>query len=153
MFERFTEEARRVVVLSQEEARLLNHTYIGTEHVLLSLVADPASPTAALLADVKITPRRIRHELVEIVGRGTQPTAGHIPFTPQAKHVIELAVRAALEMRHDTVKPEHLFIGVLDEERGLAARILLTLGGDLANLRRDALVASRQTDQQRGWTP
>jgi ATP-dependent Clp protease ATP-binding subunit ClpC len=153
VFERFTDEARRVVVLSQEESRLLHHTYIGTEHVLLALVADPASATSGILGGVGITTRRIRHELLDIVGHGSQPSPGHIPFTPQAKHVIELAVRAALELRDELVEPPHIFLGVLGEERGLAARILVTLGGELGDLRQEAVVALGQTEQQRGWTP
>lgn len=153
MFERFTDEARRVVVLSQQESQLLHHTYIGTEHVLLALVADPDNPTGRVLTGARLTHRRIRHELVEIVGHGSQPVGGHIPFTPQAKHVIELAVREALELRHELVEPGHLLLGVLGEERGLAARILVTLGGDLGELRQEAHLVLGQTQQQRGWTP
>jgi ATP-dependent Clp protease ATP-binding subunit ClpC len=153
VFERFTDEARRVIVLSQEESRLLNHDYIGTEHVLLALVADPESPMTQLLAVAKVTDRRVRHELVEIVGRGSLPPSGHMPFTPQAKQVVELAVRQALELRHEHIEPAHLLYGVLAVERGLAARILVTLGSDLDQLRQEVLRVLAQTQHQRGWTP
>ncbi len=140
MFERFTDDARRVVVLAQEEARLLHHNDIGTEHLLLALLSHDADGIGAqaLLAD-GITYERARVEVVEIVGRGGEPPAGHIPFTPRAKHVLELSLREALEAGHDELGSEHILLGLIREGSGVGVQVLVKLGADLSQLRHQVI--------------
>jgi len=135
MFERFTERARRVVVHAQEEARDLNHTYIGTEHLLLGLLREPESAAARALRELGIGQDQVREQVVEIVGRGSEAPPGHIPFTPRAKKVLELSLREALQLSHNYIGTEHILLGLIREGRGVAAKVLATLGGDLSRVR------------------
>ncbi len=132
MFERFTDGARRVVVVAQEQSRLLNHHYIGTEHLLLGLLSEQ-SPGLAFdaLALLSISPDGVRRRLVEIAGRGKRPPRGHIPFTPRAKKILELSLREALRIRNNYIGSEHLLLALLSEREAMAARILVELGVDL----------------------
>ena len=130
MFERFTDEGRQVVVLAQEEARGLNHCYIGTEHILLGLTRVEESPAAKVLASVGLTLERVRAEIVRIVAPGEEGTSGQIPFTPRAKKVLELSLREALSLGHDWIGSEHILLGILHEGEGVAARILSDAGAE-----------------------
>ncbi len=127
MFERFTERARQVVVLAQEEARILKHNYIGTEHILLGLLREQEGLAARVLESLDITVERVRAQVVRIVGSGEEVTSGPIPFTPRAKKVLELALREALSLGHNYIGTEHILLGLLREEEGLAARVLESL--------------------------
>jgi ATP-dependent Clp protease ATP-binding subunit ClpC len=124
MFERFTNKARHVVVLSQEEARLLNHNYIGTEHILLGLLGEPESIGGQVLASFGITRDGVREEVVEKIGRGKSTPSGHIPFTPRAKKTLELSLREALAIKHNYIGTEHIVLGLIREGEGVAAQIL-----------------------------
>jgi ATP-dependent Clp protease ATP-binding subunit ClpC len=135
MFERFTERARRVVVHAQEEARDLNHTYIGTEHLLLGLTREPDSAAARALRELDIGRDAVRERVVEIVGRGSDAPSGHIPFTPRAKKVLELSLREALQLSHNYIGTEHILLGLIREGQGVAAEVLTSLGGDLSRVR------------------
>jgi ATP-dependent Clp protease ATP-binding subunit ClpC len=135
MFERFTERARRVVVHAQEEARDLNHSYIGTEHLLLGLMREPGSAAARALRELGIGRDGVREQVVEIVGRGSDPPPGHIPFTPRAKKVLELSLREALQLSHNYIGTEHILLGLVREGHGVAAKVLASLGGDLSRVR------------------
>ncbi|HLF43105.1 MAG TPA: Clp protease N-terminal domain-containing protein, partial [Acidimicrobiia bacterium] len=127
MFERFTDRARRVVVLAQEEARHLNHNYIGTEHILLGLLNEGEGIAAQALESLDIDLASVRDEVVKIIGQGQQSPSGHIPFTPRAKKVLELSLREALQLGHNYIGTEHILLGLLREEEGLAARVLESL--------------------------
>jgi len=127
MFERFTERARQVVVLAQEEARTLKHNYIGTEHILLGLLREEEGLAARVLESLDITVERVRAQVVRIVGSGEEVTSGQIPFTPRAKKVLELALREALSLGHNYIGTEHILLGLVRENEGVAARILLDL--------------------------
>src|ERR1035438_468156 len=135
MFERFTERARQVVVLAQEEARTLKHNYIGTEHILLGLLREEEGLAARVLESLDITVDRVRAQVVRIVGSGEEVTSGQIPFTPRAKKVLELGLREALSLRHDYIGTEHLLLGLIREREGLGARLLTQAGVDLLSLR------------------
>jgi ATP-dependent Clp protease ATP-binding subunit ClpA len=135
MFERFSDRARRVIVLAQEEARLLAHDYIGTEHVLLGLLHESQGIAGQALASSGIELDRVRAQVGERVGRGTAAPPGHIPFTPRAKKVLELSLREALQLGHDYIGTEHILLGLIREGQGLAAQILVALGIDLPRLR------------------
>jgi ATP-dependent Clp protease ATP-binding subunit ClpA len=124
MFERFTNRARHVVVLSQEEARLLSHNYIGTEHILLGLLGEPESIGGQVLAGFGLTLDGVRREVVEKIGRGKSKPAGHIPFTPRAKKTLELSLREALSIKHNYIGTEHILLGLIREGEGVAAQIL-----------------------------
>ncbi len=124
MFERFTSRARHVVVLSQEEARLLNHNYIGTEHILLGLLGEPESIGGQVLASFGLTRDGVREEVVEKIGRGKSAPSGHIPFTPRAKKTLELSLREALAIKHNYIGTEHILLGLIREGEGVAAQIL-----------------------------
>jgi ATP-dependent Clp protease ATP-binding subunit ClpC len=124
MFERFTQRARHVVVLAQEEARRLNHNYIGTEHILLGLLGEPESVAGIVLAGFGITRERVRAEVEELVGTGKKAPAGHIPFTPRAKKTLELALREALGLKHSYIGTEHILLGLIREGDGVAVQIL-----------------------------
>jgi hypothetical protein len=135
MFERFTDRARRVVVLAQEEARFLNHDYIGTEHILLGLVHEEQGVAARALESLGISLEAVRAEVTKVVGRGKHPPTGHIPFTPRAKKVLELSLREAIQLNHDYIGTEHILLGVVREGEGVAAQVLVKLGADLSRVR------------------
>src|SRR5881392_2357394 len=139
MFERFTERARQVVVLAQEEARTLKHNYIGTEHILLGLLREEEGLAARVLESLDITVERVRAQVVRIVGSGEEVTSGQIPFTPRAKKVLELALREALSLGHNYIGTEHILLGLVRENQGVAARILLDFDAD-AELVREATI-------------
>jgi ATP-dependent Clp protease ATP-binding subunit ClpA len=136
MFERFTNRARRVIVLAQDEARLLNHDYIGTEHILLGLLADGEGIAALALDRIGIKLDTVRQQVEQIVGTGKQRTrSGHIPFTPRAKKVLELSLREAIRLGNNYIGPEHILLGLIREGEGVAAQILARLGGELPVVR------------------
>ncbi len=135
MFERFTDRARRVVVLAQEEAGRLNHNYIGTEHLLLGLIHEGEGIAARALESLGIRLEVVRTEVEEIIGRGSEPPAGRIPFTPRAKKVLELSLREALQLSHSYIGTEHILLGLIREGEGVAAQVLVTLGADLDRVR------------------
>jgi hypothetical protein len=137
MFERFTERARQVVVLAQEEARTLKHSYIGTEHILLGLLREEEGVAARVLESLDITVERVRAQVVRIVGSGEEVTSGQIPFTPRAKKVLELALREALNLDDDYIGTEHILLGLLDENTGVAARILVDFEADSEKIRNE----------------
>jgi ATP-dependent Clp protease ATP-binding subunit ClpC len=139
MFERFTDQARRVVVLAQEESRILNHNYIGTEHLLLGLIHEGQGGAATALEAMGISLEAVRHQVEEIVGKGQEAPSGHIPFTPRAKKVLEFSLRESLQLGHDYIGTEHILLGLIREGNGLAARILVRLGADLAGVREQVL--------------
>jgi ATP-dependent Clp protease ATP-binding subunit ClpC len=139
MFERFTDRARKAVKHAQEEARDLGHNHIGTEHVLIGLLTDPESIGARALAAFGMSLEAVRADVERIVGRGEGAPAGHIPFTPRAKKVLELSLREALKLRHNYIGTEHIVLGLVREGEGLAARILVDSGADLPPLRREVL--------------
>src|SRR5579871_3325996 len=124
MFERFTDRARRVVVLAQEEARMLNHNYIGTEHILLGLIHEGEGVAAKSLESLGISLEGVRSQVEEIIGQGQQAPSGHIPFTPRAKKVLELALREALQLQHNYIGTEHILLGMIREGEGVAAKIM-----------------------------
>jgi ATP-dependent Clp protease ATP-binding subunit ClpC len=135
MFERFTDRARRVVVLAQEESRMLNHNYIGTEHILLGLVHEGGGVAAEALTAMGIGLEAVREQVEEIIGQGQAAPAGHIPFTPRAKKVLELSLREALQLGHNYIGTEHILLGLVREGEGVAAQVLQKLGGDLNRVR------------------
>jgi ATP-dependent Clp protease ATP-binding subunit ClpC len=135
MFERFTDRARRVVVLAQEEARLLNHSYIGTEHVLLGLIADPGGVAFQALTSHGIDTAAVHRSVVQIIGEGAEAPPSHIPFTPRAKKVLELSLRESLQMGHNYIGSEHILLGLIREGEGVAAQVLTSLGVRLDDLR------------------
>ena len=135
MFERFTDRARRVIVLAQEEARLLNHNYIGTEHLLLGLLHDGGGTAASALESLGVTLDAAREQVREMIGEGKQPQQGHIPFTPRAKKVLELSLREALSLGDDHIGTEHLLLGLLAEADGVGAQIVARLGASLRAVR------------------
>ncbi len=139
MFERFTERARQVVVLAQEEARTLKHNYIGTEHILLGLLREEEGLAARVLESLDITVERVRSQVVRIVGSGEEVTAGQIPFTPRAKKVLELALREALSLGHNYIGTEHILLGLVRENEGVAARILLDFDADSEKIRNEVI--------------
>jgi ATP-dependent Clp protease ATP-binding subunit ClpC len=130
MFERFTDRARRVVVLAQEEARMLNHNYIGTEHILLGLIHEGEGVAARALESLNISPEAVRQQVEEIIGQGQAAPTGHIPFTPRAKKVLELSLREALQLGHNYIGTEHILLGLIREGEGVAAQVLQKLGAD-----------------------
>jgi ATP-dependent Clp protease ATP-binding subunit ClpA len=155
VFERFTERARQVVVLGQEEARMLRHNYIGTEHILLGLLRDEGGTAARVLESLEITVERVRGQVVRIVGSGEEVTTGQIPFTPRAKKVLELALREALNLGHNYIGTEHILLGLIaknedaavrrrpnpggEEHEGVAVRILHDLDVDAENIRNEVI--------------
>ena len=126
MFERFTDRARRVVVLAQEEARMLNHNYIGTEHILLGLIHEGEGVAAKALESLGISLEAVRQQVEEIIGQGQQAPSGHIPFTPRAKKVLELSLREALQLGHNYIGTEHLLMGILREFDSVAAKLIIS---------------------------
>ena len=139
MFERFTDRARRVVVLAQEEARLLNHNYIGTEHILLGLIHEGEGVAAKALESLGISLEAVRSQVEEIIGQGGQSPSGHIPFTPRAKKVLELSLREALQLGHNYIGTEHILLGLIREGEGVAAQVLVKLGADLSRVRQQVI--------------
>src|SRR5437868_6146355 len=139
MFERFTERARQVVVLAQEEARTLKHNYIGTEHILLGLLREEEGLAARVLESLDITVERVRAQVVRIVGSGEEVTSGQIPFTPRAKKVLELALREALSLGHNYIGTEHILLGLVRENEGVAARILLDFDAHSEKIRNEVI--------------
>jgi hypothetical protein len=139
MFERFTDRAWRVVVLAQEEARLLNHNYIGTEHILLGLVHEEQGVAARALTELGISLEAVRAQVVEIIGMGQRAPTGHIPFTPRAKKVLELSLREALQFGHDYIGTEHILLGMIREGEGVAAQVLVKLGASQDRVRRQVV--------------
>ena len=135
MFERFTDRARRVVVLAQEEARHLDHNYIGTEHILLGLIHEGEGVAARALTALDISLEAVRVQVVEIVGHGSDAPSGHIPFTPRAKKVLELSLREALALNHNYIGTEHILLGLVREGGGVAAQVLVKEGGSLIRVR------------------
>ena len=139
MFERFTDRARRVVVLAQEEARMLNHNYIGTEHILLGLIHEGEGVAAKALESLDISLDGVRQQVEEIIGQGQQAPSGHIPFTPRAKKVLELSLREALQLGHNYIGTEHILLGLIREGEGVAAQVLVKLGADLNKVRQQVI--------------
>ena len=139
MFERFTDRARRVVVLAQEEAKMLNHNYIGTEHILLGLIHEGEGVAAKSLESLDISLDAVREQVQEIIGQGQQQPTGHIPFTPRAKKVLELSLREALQLGHNYIGTEHILLGLIREGEGVAAQVLVKLGADLNRVRQQVI--------------
>jgi ATP-dependent Clp protease ATP-binding subunit ClpC len=139
MFERFTDRARRVVVLAQEEARLLNHNYIGTEHLLLGLIHEGEGVAAKALESLGISLEAVRAQVEEIIGQGQSAPTGHIPFTPRAKKVLELSLREALQLGHNYIGTEHILLGLIREGEGVAAQVLVKVGASLDRVRQQVI--------------
>ena len=152
MFERFTDRARRVVVLAQEEARLLNHSYIGTEHILLGLIHEDEGVAAKAMQSLGISLEAVRSQVEEIIGQGGSSPSGHIPFTPRAKKVLELSLREALQLGHNYIGTEHILLGLIREGEGVAAQVLVKLGADLSRVRQQViqLLSGYQGGQGKG---
>jgi ATP-dependent Clp protease ATP-binding subunit ClpC len=139
MFEKFTDRARRVLVLAQEEARMLNHNYIGSEHILLGLIHEGEGVAAKALESLGISLDAVRQQVEEIIGQGQQAPSGHIPFTPRAKKVLELGLRESLQLGHNHIGTEHILLGLLREGEGVAAQVMVRLGADLNRVRREVI--------------
>jgi ATP-dependent Clp protease ATP-binding subunit ClpC len=140
MFERFTDRARRVVVLAQDEARALNHNYVGTEHILLGLLDEEHGLAAKTLAALDVGLDAVRDQVKEIIGVGEYSPVGHIPFTPRAKKVLELSLREALQLGDNYIGTEHILLGLIREGDGVAAQVLVRLGCDLNRVRQQVLL-------------
>ena len=153
MFERFTDRARRVVVLAQEEARMLNHNYIGTEHLLLGLIHEGEGVAARALESLGISLDAVRQQVEEIIGQGQQAPSGHIPFTPRAKKVLELSLREALQLGHNYIGTEHILLGLIREGEGVAAQVLVKLGADLNRVRQQVIQLISAQQPQPGHRP
>ena len=157
MFERFTDRARRVIVMAQQEARLLSHSYIGTEHLLLGLLADGGGTAAQALESLGVTLEAAREQVREMVGEGQQPQQGHIPFTPRAKRVLELSLREALNLGDDHIGTEHLLLGLLAEADDVGAQIVARLGASPRAVREKVIeltgaVPDPAALEMRSWT-
>ncbi|HEV2452300.1 MAG TPA: Clp protease N-terminal domain-containing protein, partial [Streptosporangiaceae bacterium] len=139
MFERFTDRARRVIVLAQEEARQLGHNYIGTEHLLLGLIDEDEGVAAKALQELGIGVEAVRHKVEEIIGRGEGASAGHIPFTPRAKKVLELSLRESVQLGHHYIGTEHILLGLIREGDDVGAKVLTQLGVDLNTVRQQVV--------------
>jgi len=139
VFERFTDRARRVVVLAQEEARMLNHNYIGTEHILLGLIHEGEGVAAKALESLGISLEGVRQQVEEIIGQGQSAPSGHIPFTPRAKKVLELSLREALQLGHNYIGTEHILLGLIREGEGVAAQVMIGSGADYAAVRQQVV--------------
>src|SRR5450631_2714367 len=139
VFERFTDRARRVLVLAQEEARLLNHSFIGTEHILLGLIHEGEGVAAKALESLGVSLEAVREKVEETIGlAGTAPT-GSPPFTPRAKKVLELSLREALQLGHSYIGTEHMLLGLVREGEGVAATVLVSLGAELGRVRQEVI--------------
>ena len=139
MFERFTDRARRVAVLAQEEARMLHHDYIGTEHILLGLIREGEGVAAQDLESLGISLEAVRQQVEGITGQGQQAPSGHIPFTPRATKVLELSLREALQLGHNYIGTEHILLGLIREGEGVAAQVLVKLGADPSRIRQQVI--------------
>jgi ATP-dependent Clp protease ATP-binding subunit ClpC len=139
VFERFTEPARQVIVLAQEEARALKHNYVGTEHILLGLLREKEGLAARVLALLDVTLAEVRAQVAQIIGQGDELEAGQIPFTPRSKKVLELTLREALSLGHNYIGTEHLLLGLVRENEGVASRILLDFGVDAETVRNELI--------------
>jgi ATP-dependent Clp protease ATP-binding subunit ClpC len=139
MFERFTDRARRIVVLAQEEARRLDHNYIGTEHILLGLIREGDGIAARALESFEISLDAARQQVEELIGRGQQAPSGHIPFTPRAKKVLELSLRESLQLGYSYIGTEHILLGLIREGDGVAAQVLVRRGADLNRVRQEVI--------------
>jgi ATP-dependent Clp protease ATP-binding subunit ClpC len=139
VFERFTKRGRQVVVLAQDEARALKHNYIGTEHILLGLLREEEGLAVRVLKSLSVTVEEVRAQVARIVGQGDEVVTGQIPFTPRAKKVLELSLREALSLGHDYVGPEHLLLGLVRENEGVAARILADFDADAEKVRNEII--------------
>ena len=139
MFERFTDRARRVVVLAQEEARMLNHNYIGTEHLLLGLIRESEGVAAKALESLGISLDAVRQQVEEIIGQGQQAPSGHIPFTKRAKKALEMSLRESVQLGHNYIGTEHILLGLIREGDGVAAQVLVKLGADLNRVRQQVI--------------
>jgi len=154
VFERFTERARQVVVLAQDEARALKHNYIGTEHILLGLLREEEGVAARVLESLDITVEEVRVQVARIVGSGDELMAGQIPFTPRAKKVLELSLREALSLGHNWIGTEHILLGLARENEGVAARILLDFEADGEKIRNAVIEAlAGKATRRRAGTP
>jgi len=163
VFERFTDRARQVVVLAQDEARGLKHNYLGTEHILLGLLREEEGLAAQVLESLDITIEEVRPQVVRIVGEGDELTSGQMPLAPRAKKVLELALREALSLGHNYVSTEHILLGLVRENEGVAARILLDFDADAEKIRSEIIrrlsspglrtirFASRRSSAVRRW--
>ena len=151
MFERFTDRARRVVVMAQEEARMLNHSFIGTEHILLALIREGDGVGAKALESLGISLDAVRQQVEEIIGRGQQAPSGHIPFTPRAKKVLELSLRESQHLGHEYIGTEHILLGLIREGDGVAAQVLVKRGADLNRARQQVtqLLSGQQPQPDR----
>jgi hypothetical protein len=152
MFERFTERARHVVVLAQDEARAFKHNYIGTEHILLGLVREEEGLAARMLESLGISVEEVRAQVARILGQGDEATSGQIPLTQRAKKVLELALREALSLGHNYIGTEHILLGLVRENEGVAARILLGFGVDAEQIR-DEIIRKLSGARRRQWEP
>jgi hypothetical protein len=139
MFQRFTDRARQVVVLAQEEARRLDHNYVGTEHILLGLISEGGGVAARALESLGISLDAVRQQVEEIIGQGQQAPSGHIPFTPRAKKVLELSLRESMQLGHTYIGTEHILLGLVREGDGVAAQVLVRLGADLNRVRQQVI--------------
>ena len=153
MFERFTDESRRAVVLAQEEASRLNHNYIGTEHLLAGLRREERGAAARALKSADITLDAVRDQIEALVGRGQRPPSGHIPFTPRAKKTLELSLREALKLDDDCIGPGHLLLALISQDDGVAVRVLHELGADLEQLRARAVLEIEANQKAQGISP
>ncbi|MCT3015087.1 MAG: ATP-dependent Clp protease ATP-binding subunit [Propionibacterium freudenreichii] len=153
MFERFTDRARRVIVLAQDEAKMLNHNYIGTEHILLGLIHEGEGVAAKALEQMGISLEAVREQVIEIIGQGSTPPTGHIPFTPRAKKVLEYSLREALQMNHSYIGTEHILLGLIREGEGVAAQVLIKLGADLNRVRTTVLRLLSGYQEEGGGQP
>jgi ATP-dependent Clp protease ATP-binding subunit ClpA len=149
MFEKFTDRARRVVVLAQEEARMLNHNYIGTEHFLLGLIHEGDGVAARALESLGISLEVVRQHVEEMIGQGQQAPSGHIPFTPRAKKALELSLRESQQLGHNYIGTEHILLGLIREGEGVAAQVLVTLGADLNRVREQVLQLLGDSESER----
>ena len=139
MFERFTADARQVIVLAQREARTLNHNYIGTEHLLLAVIQQDEGEAAKSLESLGISLEGVRSQVEEILGQGEQAPSGHIPFTLRAKQVLELSLRESMQLDHDYIGAEHILLGLISEGEGAAAQLLVKLGAELTRVRQQVI--------------
>lgn len=151
MFERFTERARRVVVLAQDEARGLRHNYVGTEHILLGLLREEEGVAALVLEGLGITTEEVRSEIERLIGPGNEPLTGQIPFTPRAKKVLELSLREAMVLGHSYIGTEHILLGIARENSGVASRILLDHDADAEKIR-TAVIAALGVEPPAKWS-
>jgi ATP-dependent Clp protease ATP-binding subunit ClpC len=139
MFERFTDRARRVVVLGQEQARELGHNYIGTEHLLLGILAEGEGVAVSVLGELDVSLETARQQVLEVIGRGKGQPSGHVPFTPRAKKVLELSLREAKSLGHAYIGTEHILLGLIREGDGVAAQVLVNLGAELKKVRQQVI--------------